>query len=453
MNPIRSRVVRLLVPFLLTSAATAGNVLVVDPTDPTAFALIGDAVQAASPGDVIVVHPKPEIPSIYFTGLYPNFTVDKSLTIIAEEGAFVRSKRPTIRDLGPDDHVVIRGLQFERAMPALGANNIRIENNQGSVWIEDCVFRISIEIFQPLISAPPIESDPAVLITGPKTGQPGSVTFKDCEIYGTDGATDLSPGSVSYGMQMTAGVAIRAERAYLALWDCVVSGGEGQPGGVVWGLPGGDGKPAIDLDSGYLFASGCTITGGDGGFGIPASGGMPCVPGGDGAHAVELTGVTAEMIATTRTGGAPGAGAVPCSGGVAGTSEFPVGSVVDLAGGSFSLEASAPRREDQTLDLELDGPPGSVYLVDLGFAPKYHIAPYGSLVRGILHIDASAAVPVHPSFAGVLPVGTLSLPLTGALQGQQGDVVWLQIVGLDPAASTAWTAGAPTAFVLLAAGL
>ena len=402
---------------------------------------------------MIIVHPKPDIPWIYFTGLYPNFTVDKSLTIIAEEGVLVRCKRPTIRDLGPNDRVVIRGIQFERAIPAQGAPNIRLENNQGTVWLEDCVFRISTEIFQPLISVPPIVSDPAVEVIGPIDGVPGTVTFVRCDIQGTDGATDLSPSSISYGFQMTAGVGLYVERAFVALWDCQVTGGTGQPGGIPWGLPGGPGGDAVTMDGGFLFASNCTVAGGDGGFGIPAGGGLPCVRGGDGGSGVVLTGASSEMIATTRSGGAPGAPGGTCPGGSFGSPELPSGAVVDLSGAAFTLAADAPRREDQSLELELGGPSSGLYLVDIGFDPLFQQTPFAGLVQGVLHIQPSPAVPIHPSFFGQLPTGTISLPLAGALAGQQGEVIFLQAVGLDPLSAGVWIASSPTAFVLLAAGL
>lgn len=439
---------------LLASSAFAGDVHRVDPTDPSAFAKIGDAVAAAAPGDVIVVSPKPEFPGIFFTGLYPPFTVDKSLTIVAEEGELVRSKTATIRDLGPDEHVVLRGIQFERAMPAQGAVNLRVENHQGSVWLEDCVFRISTEIFQPLVSVPAVHSDPAVEILGPAAPPYGAVTFARCRIDGTDGATDFSLGP-SYGFQMNAGIGLRVERSLVGLWDSEVRGGKGQPGSPVYGLSGGNGGIAVRVDDGYVFASSTALSGGAGGYGFPADGSIPCVDGGDGGHGIVVLSGGVEAIGAAFTGGAPGFPGGTCPGGATGKPALPAGIVSDLGGAPFHLTADAPKREDEMLHLEVGGPAQALFVIGLDLDPLFQVSTSGGLIRGLLHVDPGPVVPVHPALVGQLgPDGAvIDLPLTGALGPMQGATVFLQAVGLDVAAGGAWTTSSPSAFVLLAAGL
>jgi hypothetical protein len=445
--------VAILLNVALASHASAGNVLKVDPTDPSAYASIQNAISAASAGDIIVVKPKPPIAGIPFSGLYSTITIDKGITITAEAGATVRASRVIIQNVSAGETVVLKGITFERANPSAsnGASNLVADENSGDLWIEDCDFILSTEVFQPVVSVPATPALPAVHINPSAEITPGFVVFVRCTIEGTRGATKAS-GPMA-GWQMEAGHGLVVDHAAVSVWDSVVTGGDGQPGHMTTGLPGGDGGDAIRADDSYILCAGTTLAAGDGG---PGASGTGCVPGGDGGVGLRLLGAAwSEVLDSSLSGGTAGPGAGACAAGTAGLSS--VGPVSNLVGPSHSLDCQSPKREGQNLHLTASGPQNGWYLIDTDTDAIFGIGT--SSIQAVQHIvgigAAGGHVPLHPQFLGQYgsSPSVIQFPLSGLLGGQQGMVFFFQSVGIDTYPGGTQTYSAPSALILLDASL
>ena len=110
---------------LLASAALAdanGNVVVVTDPNPMPFVL------AAAEGDTLLFPP----------GNYGQVTIDgKSLHLVADVGGAVSVISLFVHSLSADQSVTLSGLNASIASTSIP---LRLENNQGSVWVQDATF-------------------------------------------------------------------------------------------------------------------------------------------------------------------------------------------------------------------------------------------------------------------------------------------------------------------------
>ena len=239
---------RLLAPCLLAlSAAAGGSVLVVDDDGGPGvdFTTIQAAVDAAADGAVLLVR----------DGTYAGFQVQaKSLQILADAGAAPEVGSMSIRDLAPNQEVLLRGLTSDNLLPN-GA--LALNHNQGFVWVEDCTlgFPATLTIFGP----PPFGG------AGVHAVDSAGLALLRCTVFGGYNPT-VSP--------IAGEPALRVILSSVWLYDCELTGAAGFFTNV--SLPEADPGPGAFLDEGFLWASGSRIEGGKGKGGDSAFG--SCFP-------------------------------------------------------------------------------------------------------------------------------------------------------------------------------
>lgn len=125
----------LLLPFVLGAAVLpAQSVLVVDRTDPTAYPWMQAAVDAASPGDTVLVVDAVDV----------GLSITKPLTVIAEEGATPGALAVSIRNIAAGEVVVLRGLTMSPLLAFAAGSGVGtravldVRDCAGEIWIEDC---------------------------------------------------------------------------------------------------------------------------------------------------------------------------------------------------------------------------------------------------------------------------------------------------------------------------
>jgi hypothetical protein len=374
-----------------------GQAWIVEPTlGPGAhFASIQDAVDAASNGDAILVRP----------GTYAGFeVVAKDLAIVATEPEWtnLQSGSCAVRDLGPNQEVVIRGLRV-LGLEALGLvlyppPPVLLENNLGDVVLEDVVAH-------------------------------GGVEVQSCT------SVVLIRSQVVGGLE--------AGGASIHVFDSEIRGATGKSGVRLW--------------SSFLFASGSTIAGGSGYSGTPE---FPLLPfyctaattGGPGGAGLELQLSTCHRLDTTIEGGAGGQGATQpytypyppeCPSGADGPAIVGTG-VIELPGNAHSLELSSPVQENSALAVRLDGDPGEhAFLV---VAPEVH-AQYIPLWSGTWATSSAWFV----MFGGILPEsGALEYSLqVGTMPSLGASTVFAQGLFVHPSTQGPDYLGSPSALTLL----
>jgi len=340
----------------LTAAGSAQQAWVVDNSGaPGAdFAQLDSAVQAAADGDVLLVRS---------TGLfYFLFQVldGRGLTIVADGGPVSVISTLAVRNLAPDQRVVLRGLEF------YFDDGLILESNQGLVWIEDCrLLADNPGCFGcPVVAAVDASDTPLVLLN-----------------------SELSGATPWLDRNIPVGPGLRLQGATAALLGGTVQGGLGEDYG---GLPS-PGGVGLEATGSFFLASQLEIQGGQA---APLS-----ETGGNGMEL--LGGSTGWLRATTPQGGF-------------GT-PFGLPQVVDgasvLATRSHrlpTLEASSPVRGGETLDLTFRGAPGETFLLRVGLEPALDWEPETASFRLV------DALPALSLFLGVVPasgVASASIPL------------------------------------------
>ncbi|MEM7305478.1 MAG: right-handed parallel beta-helix repeat-containing protein [Planctomycetota bacterium] len=374
-------------PFLGASllaafASAQGSVLVVDPAPSSPFQEIQDAVNAASDGDLILVR----------EGSYPEFdVVGKSLTIqgdgvvgvTAPIGLFGGLGGPAleISQIAADQSLVVRGIDLAALSFDFGEYPVTVNDCEGALLFEDCTFTN-------------LAGDAVVL------DDAASATFSGCT---------LDAGNSFYysylGVYFTR-YGLRAASSNAYLYDCTVQGPVGPDAveQIFLEIQPGFGGPGVRLTASTLFASGCSIAGGDGGSGVEES----CFAGEDGGDGIEFDDASiVRLLDTTVAGGQAGLG----SPGGCGLGDGEPGAALDgpplgveqLAGTARSFTASAPVVEGTSIGLTFTGEPGDevVLLIGVEPTPAVYYRPFAS----VQHL----AVP----FAG-LPLG--AVPAGGVLQ-------------------------------------
>ncbi len=422
--------IAVLTPLLNGSLATAG-VLVVAPSGGQ-YAQIQPAVDAASPGDVILVR----------SGTHsPVTVVAKSLTISADTGAVVTiAGTTTVRDLAAGQVVVLSGLRGTGVTSNSTSDDaglgLLLRANAGLVRIQGCEFTgargwgdggsggafcCDLPLHDNGWDAARIDACPA------------GTTFTATTLRGGRGA--YANTNCYCGTGDTGGDGLRVSASMVALYDCTLVGGRG-------GDNGGSGGPAgmglRTLASGGALASACVLTGGRGGDGydyIYSEGGA----GGNGAQVG--AGTALQHIGCTFQAGV---GGQACFGlfppGPNGSPTGGAGQIFLFSAPSVTLASPLIARENTSLPLTIGGAPGGLAVLRIARMPGFQPVPS---LRGVLLVQQP--LPARMLILGTIPAGgtllaNLAVQDLGA--GVASATYYLQALVMDAATGTTLGTGA-----------
>lgn len=381
--PVSNRRTRLRATLLATLATpallTAQRTWTVDGNGTGNFTAIQPAVQAASPGDRILVLP----------GAYPAFQTSKGLDIEAPVRATVAGV--TVVNLGAGEQVQLSG--FDVSGVAVSAPVFVIADCQGAVLVTRC--SVGVAWFNPPGPVARIERSVRV-------------SLHHCQLWGIAGTPVTSPGE---------GLSIN--QSSVALRDCFIDGGRGVDAGLQWGPQAG--AHAVTVASSNLLVAECTLTGGAGGSGY---GGLTCRNGAPGGAAVLVSGSSHCLFrhASSLSGGAGGPALAPCAQGSQGdaASDASLASLMTLdcrVNGALAgvtriadltgLDAPSEVSRGNLLVVSLPGPAGTLVQVIVGHQTDYLTVP--GLVTPLLLGPWLVAIGV--ASIGSAGPGQLSLPV------------------------------------------
>jgi predicted outer membrane repeat protein len=233
---------------LISAAARAGGVAIVDAPGLGVLPDIQTAVNAAVSGDVLLVGP----------GAYAPFTIDnKSLYVFAMPGGAVTiSGTIEIKNLGAAQRVILSGITATAPTATILAQpppGLRATSNLGHVRLQSCSFTGG-KGKQGTCYANGAGGHGALLTDSTR------VAFVACTLVGGRGYHNTTNYSDCTGGN--GGNGLEASGSAVALYDCDLRGGDGGQ----YGYQGGNGgHGAHQMDYG-VFASGSTFTGGTGGY-------------------------------------------------------------------------------------------------------------------------------------------------------------------------------------------
>ena len=401
----------------LLAAPAIADVLVVAPVAGSGVdhTQIHAAIAAASDGDSLLVK----------GGTYDSFILhNRALVIVAERGETVKVAGGfSVRGLTEEQSVVIRGLEVSSP----NESGLGLKNNQGPVWIEDCVLAggLGDNTFSSTSQA---DSYPAVEIVGCS-----EVVFARCTLNGGAGL-DLWEETFHFAAG-SGGHALDIDVGSVSVFDSTLTGGHGGSVYDTTETPGGSGGSGIYVDSGSVLISGCTLTGGSGGFGDCSL--FFCGNGGNGGDGVLLSFVAGAEVRHQDCSFSPGnAGWGGGSGGFPGDPgeaiDVNAGSATALAGSAHTMTSSSPVREGESAQLDFGGEPGEIVLAAIS-TTQDHLAldPFaGDLVLGAPQILLTmGVVPATGSLSASVPIGAAPSPFVLARN------ILLQSVHIDSALS------------------
>lgn len=361
-------------PFALIAlaalTAAQSRVWVVGPSasGTAEFSEIQAAVDAAADGDTVLVQ----------SGIYAGFSiVNKGVSVVADSNLVIVSGGVDVHFLAPAQFVVLRGLSIRNPK----TDPVRIYKNAGWVWIDSCTLAMS----------PSVNLDVGYSLDGTNGVEAWDcalLTFSQCWIEGGRGA------SIAEGFDSgNGGHGLFARNATVNAFESQFFGGQGSDAYWSDGADGGDGGYGVIVSDGDLFASGCTLRGGDGGWGGGAQSEFDlCGVGGDGGHALEtqVGSPAARLLTSVLIPGEGGPGGstddAACSAGGDGVATAVLsGSAEYLLEYRRALWTPSPVREESTVELWHWGWPGDLVglLVSAGqtstLVPELHgvlIGPY-----------------------------------------------------------------------------
>ncbi len=260
--------------FLLVAAPLQGQVHVVDRAGGAGadFTTIAAAVEAAAEGDIVLVR----------SGNYGFDEISisaKSLAVVAEGGAEVRTSSLTLSGLARDQWSLVQGIRIE----SQGITGF-LRDNQGPVWLERCIFRSLLFV-----------NDHEAL----RVWDCASTLLIGCDIE----APETEPGLDAMGSRIglfesmvRGGPAALLRNTRLSLEGSQVHGIDGRDGFVF--LPnGGDGSDGLVLENGSeAWIQDSILLGGAGG--MPYGSGLP---GADGEALVVTSGALHSRAGPSKT--------------------------------------------------------------------------------------------------------------------------------------------------------
>ena len=390
--------------WLATNTITAQNlglrsnlglpeVHLVDPEGGGDFTTLVAAIDAAKSGDVIL------IASDLISSSIVGFDLDgKGLSLIGlgtrpaiRSNGFKCSSNLIVSNLPEGETVVIRNLTIEAGCTPSGPGvigTVQLENNQGTVWIEDCELR---------------------LLSG--GGTAAGITATDCDDVVVIRTLVAGPDN-SATIFSTRRSALYARDSNVHAFESSFIGTRGPRG--LGSVPPRQGAAGADIFiNSFVFASDCQFQGGDGGN----SGAATCSPGADGGDGALIGfGCQVEVLNSTFSAGGPGlSGPGTCATGLSGA---------DLSNQGTLVTLNAPTRtyavEDaivgpgETTTLVATGSPGDIVFSAISYGS---LANYQPSLFGTQLFTAPNAIVVE----GVIPAtGTLqkairSAPILGPL--------------------------------------
>ena len=339
--------------------AAAQSEWIVDRTGGGQFTEIQPAVDAAAPGDRILVR----------AGSYAGFRLGKGLAI--EAATLVTVDSVHIADLPAAQWARVSGLASGGTVPGLPAS-VAVQRCAGPVLLADLTLGQGLRV----------ESSSAVLLT-----------------------RATLDGAPAVWSSFTGFPALDARQSRVVVQDATLRGGNGLAGSPVQSpTPGG--AALASTDSALLVAH-SVLQGGLGGFpfqlGPGAPGGAALLARGSGARLVMAGG---QLAGGLGTGGAPGGAAVD-------SSPLPAEVTTDvlLQGAVTGILALAPLT---TLAATPVVPRGQAATLTVGGAPGTFVLPFFDLIHGH-QVLAGLGQPLLVSFAAV-PLNLVQIGPGGVLQ-------------------------------------
>ncbi len=349
---LASRCIVLTASLALVTSQVAADVIVVDASGGGETTNLPTAVALAASGDVLIVRA-----GNYASGVNGGSLgiVAKSLSIIAD-GA-VTTGPISVRDLGQDDAVLLRGLRAIVNLNAVGPG-LEVSNSAGQVWVEDCDLTGDDGFFT--LTAFP--GEPGALVSNST-----HVAFARSLLRGGVGEDSFFPYAP---LPSEGGPGLEVTNSSVSLHDCTVTGAAagnfvgfaGAPG------PGANGGAGISGNDADVYVSGNVIVGGPAGSGdelVPSSG---FYRGGD---AIELTGDASlrELIGNVLVGGAGGLDGTGTPGPHGVERDIPAGSQKVYLATARSFSVSGPTREGTSVTVNYQGKPNDLFAVYVALAP------------------------------------------------------------------------------------
>ena len=351
-------------PLDAQSGPSIGNVWTVDDSGGADFSDLQPAVDAASSGDVLLVA----------AGVYGNVAVlGKGLTILGD-GAVPSVRQLVARDLPAGEELVLRSLAFV----GLSFTPLTLEENEGTVWVEDCTFQRN------LVSN-------------------GGIRVKDCSSVVL--VRTIVPKALTFF-----GDALVAEESEVLAFESTFQGAEIS---ATFPFPGGNGAT---LRSSFLYSAGCLFKGARGNDAECVPSCSPGTAGGTGLDATNAAAVPVALASTFQAG--RGGRQAICAGTLcpgAPDGSPTSGTVSTLPAPLRGYELSTPVRSGTSYELTARCQPGELvfsvlssdleplYLPSLS-GPRVAAFPVSLVFEGVADATGSLTktvpvAPLGPSFA------------------------------------------------------
>jgi hypothetical protein len=373
---------RLVAGLLAGAAAARADVIVIDPGAGSGAPALNAALNAAAPGDVILLKA-----GNYDQG-FP-FVITKGITLLPAPGAGrIALRFVDINGVAGPQTAVLRGFDINPLADMGSHAPLFVSNTQGTAWLEDCTIRGGDGFPAPTPFSGTGGSAAA-------TVQLASAVFRHCSFVGGRGG-DAVAAQGSFATSGGDGLQVLS-LGTVAVHNCTLVGGDQGNGTASTILQGGGGQGLV-VD-GDATVAGCALTGGSEGAdndGHPGSSGS--------AIRTFMASADVRVLQSQLA-----AGAVQGAGTQAPAINDPPHKVLLLAEPARSLVLPDQVREGQGGTLLIDGAPGDLAMVLLSAWSQ--LIPLkgqdGTLVTALATLQG-------PIVLGVLagPDGQLALPFT-----------------------------------------
>lgn len=352
------------------------------------FLTIGAAVAAASDGDVILVR----------DGYYPEVLSLDGLGVVVQAdpsvpGAEVRVDAVAVQNLTVAQSAAVRGfLVGPPVIPLITGEALRVLNNQGAVWLEDLVF-------------------------GERASE-GVLVEDSCSVV----LSNVTIGLMVFYFDTD--TRMEVVRSAVHLFDSQIDASGFSP----FSFTEPFGHPGIVVQEGSLGIYESTIVGGRGST-VPGGAHSCDDDPGPGGPAVFADDASTVVLQEADLVGGPGGGGGACPVGDQGPPIVANPSLVtQLASSARTHRVASPVRDDESLQVTVDGEPGDLVRVYLSITPGV------GLTHPLLDVPLLLHRPWIRLSLGTLPAsGTLSMsvPLGDLGPGVQAVPLYIQAVFFD----------------------